>query len=124
MNIDTIKRWKEATDQNFSDLVLKSDCPVLVDFWAPWCNPCLVMAPVMDKLASVYEGKILVVKCNVDQSPEMSTFFGIQSIPTLILFDRGSPIRKIIGLIPAERIQKSVEQALSAPAPINSHLMV
>ena len=107
------RRPVETTDDNFKTLVLNSAHPVLVDFWAPWCNPCLALAPVMDRLAAAYAGKITVAKCNVDSNPDVSGRFGIHSIPTMILFDRGRTAARIVGLSPVDRIEAAIDRALS-----------
>ncbi|MDN5331042.1 MAG: thioredoxin 1 [Tepidanaerobacteraceae bacterium] len=92
------------TDDNFEQEVLNSDMPVLVDFWAPWCGPCRMMAPVIDELAVEYEGRIKVGKLNVDENPNSASAFGIMSIPTLILFKDGQPAKKMIGFRPKNEI--------------------
>ncbi len=90
----------ELNDGNFDQEVLKSDLPTLVDFWAPWCGPCQMMGPVIEEAASEWEGKIKVCKLNVDESMEVARRFQIQSIPTMILFDKGEPAKKIVGARP------------------------
>ena len=88
-----------ATDANFEQEVLKSDLPVLVDFWAPWCGPCKMIAPVLDDIATEYQGKLKVVKVNVDESQAVPTQFGIRNIPTLKVFKNGQEVaNKVCGL--------------------------
>lgn len=86
-----------ATDQSFQEEVLKSDKPVLVDFWATWCGPCKIVKPVVEKLADQYAGKVKVVEVDVDQNPQVSGQFGIMSIPTLMFFKNGQPVKTMIG---------------------------
>lgn len=86
-----------ATDQNFQEEVLKSDKPVLVDFWATWCGPCKIVKPVVEKLAETYAGKVKVVEVDVDQNQQVSGTYGIMSIPTLMFFKNGQPVKTMIG---------------------------
>jgi thioredoxin 1 len=86
-----------GTDATFDAEVLKSDLPVLVDFWAPWCGPCLMIAPVVEELAEANKGKLKVVKMNVDENGQMPQTYGVMAIPTLILFKGGQPQEKIVG---------------------------
>jgi len=86
-----------GTDQNFQDEVLKSDKPVLVDFWATWCGPCKIVKPVVEKLAEEYKDKVKVVEVDVDQNQQVSGQFGIMSIPTLMFFKNGQPVKSMIG---------------------------
>jgi thioredoxin 1 len=102
-----------VTDLTFKDKVLNSDKPVLVDFWAAWCGPCKMLAPVIEKVAKNLEGKVEVVKVNVDENPQVSMQYGISSIPTMILFDKGKPLGKIVGFRPAEQIEDAIRGALN-----------
>jgi len=86
------------TDDNFKEEVLKSDIPVLVDFWAPWCSPCLVMGPTIEEIANEFSGKVKVCKMNVDENKYTASLYGIMSIPTLIVFKDGAPVEKYIGV--------------------------
>jgi thioredoxin 1 len=88
---------KEVNDADFDALVLKADKPVLVDFWAEWCGPCLALAPTIDAVAKEYEGRALVVKLNVDNSPATAQRYGIRGIPTLVLFHRGDEAQRLVG---------------------------
>ena len=85
----------EITDANFEELVLKSDKPVLVDFWAEWCGPCRMVGPVVDEISKEYEGKV-----NVDNNPQISTQFGIRNIPALLFFKNGEVVDKQVGAVP------------------------
>lgn len=90
----------ELTDQNFDELVLKSDKPVLVDFWAEWCGPCRMVGPFVDEIAKEYEGKAVVGKVNVDNNPNISMQFGIRNIPALLYFKGGVVVDKQVGAAP------------------------
>lgn len=94
------------TKENFEQEVLKSDIPVLVDFWAVWCGPCQMVAPVLAEIAEENEGKLKVGKVNVDEQPELAQQFGIMSIPTMIVFNGGEATAKTVGLQPKEDILK------------------
>lgn len=106
----------EITDQSFEQDVLKSTGPVIVDFWAPWCGPCLMMAPAFESLAEEYKGKLVFAKINTDDNPQVPSAFGIQGIPTLIMFNGGKEIDRLVGLQRRDMLQKRIENALGALA--------
>jgi len=97
------------TDENFDEEVLKSDLPVLVDFFAEWCGPCKMMAPVIDELAKEYEGKVKIGKLNVDQAPETSQKYGVQSIPTLAFFKGGEVVETIVGFQDKDKLKEKLD---------------
>jgi thioredoxin 1 len=102
---------KVVTDQNINE-VLASSKVVLVDFWAVWCGPCRALGPIVEEIASEYEGKIVVGKCNVDEAQDISMQYRIRSIPTIIFFKDGQPVDKTIGLVPKEEIVKRINSLL------------
>ncbi len=87
----------EVNDKNFKEVVLGSDKPVVVDFWATWCGPCRMLAPIVDELAKEYDGKVLIVKCNVDDAADVTAEYGIRNIPTLLFFKDGVQKDKSVG---------------------------
>ena len=101
----------EVNDRNFREGVVKSDLPVLVDFWAPWCAPCKMLAPAIEEIASEYAGKLKVGKLNVDENPAAATNFGVMNIPTLILFNKGEEIERIVGVTYKGEIAKKISGA-------------
>ncbi len=98
--------------KDFDKIVLQSKTPVLVDFWAPWCAPCRMVAPVIEELATEYEGKVSFGKVNVDEEAEITSKYAIMSIPTLILFKNGKPVSNIVGFRPKAELKRSLDAAL------------
>jgi thioredoxin 1 len=104
----------QVTDQEFSDTVLQSDKPVVVDFWAPWCRPCLMMAPTFEELAGEYKNKMVFAKMNTDENQMTPGGYGVQGIPTLIFFRNGQEVDRIVGLERAEVLRRHIDAALNA----------
>lgn len=102
----------EITDANFEEVVLKSDKPVLIDFWAEWCGPCRMVGPVVEEIAKDYDGKAIVGKVNVDNNPQISTQFGIRNIPTLLYFKNGEVVDKQVGAGPKSVLASKLEAQL------------
>jgi thioredoxin 1 len=102
----------EVTDQSFEQDVLKSDQPVLVDFWAEWCHPCKMLTPVVNEVAQKYEGKAKVVKLNVDDNNQTAQRYGIKGIPTLILFNGGNEAERVVGATSKDNISRMIDRAL------------
>lgn len=100
-------------DKTFEEQVLKAPLPTVVDFWAAWCGPCRLVAPVVEELATDYEGKVGFAKLNVDENPAIAGRFAIRSIPTLILFKGGKPVKQWTGYRPKAELQKLLEEALA-----------
>ncbi len=100
------------TDGNFEQEVLKSDKPVLVDFWASWCGPCKAIGPVVEELATAFQGQVNVGKLNIDDNPNVAKTYGVMSIPTLALFKDGNIVDKIIGLVPKGRLEELIKKGL------------
>jgi thioredoxin 1 len=104
---------KVLTDASFEADVLKSDVPVLVDFWAPWCGPCRVVAPVLDRIATRYQGRVTVGKLNVDENQQTSMAYGIRSIPTIALFIGGEPVDGVMGAAPEALFEQLLDKHLT-----------
>ena len=102
------------TDSNFDQEVLKSANPVVVDFWAPWCGPCRVVSPIIEELAGEFEGKVKVGKLNVDENQMKASEYGIMSIPSIVFFKNGKPVKTMIGAQSKENFKKGIEEALSS----------
>ena len=102
-----------VTDDTFDEVVLKSDVPVLVDFWAEWCGPCKIIAPIVEELAGEYEGKVKFAKMDVDDNPKIASTYGIRSIPTLLIFSGGSPIDQVVGAVPKTVLKGRLEKAIA-----------
>ena len=102
---------KEITDCNFKDLI-KSDQPLVVDFWAPWCGPCKMLGPVIDELSDEFEGKAIIGKMNVDENSEVSSQFGIRSIPTILFFKNGEQVDKVVGLLTKPALEEKIKSLL------------
>ena len=94
----------EITKENFEEVVLKNQLPVLVDFWATWCGPCKMIGPIVEEIAEELEGKVAVGKINVDKQPELANRYGVMSIPTMVLFKNGEEVRRTVGFQPKARI--------------------
>lgn len=100
----------QVTDTTFKQEVLDSEIPVLVDFWAPWCGPCRMVAPVVDEIAEQYAGQVKVVKVNTDENPNVATQFGIRSIPTLMIFKDGQRVDMVVGAVPKTTLSQTLEK--------------
>ena len=105
---------EHGTDATFEELVMKSDVPVLVDFWAPWCGPCRVVGPVLEEVAKMYEGRVKVVKINVDDENQVAGAMGVRSIPTIVLYSGGEAKKVLVGARPKEEFIKLLSEFVPA----------
>jgi len=99
-------------DKNFEAIVLKAETPVLVDFWAPWCAPCRMVAPIVDELSEEYDGRVTFAKVNTDEQPAIAARYGIRSIPTLLIFKAGEPVGQVVGFRPKKELKKELDKVL------------
>lgn len=101
-----------VTDSSFDQDVIKSEIPVLVDFWAPWCGPCRMVAPVVEEIAQQFDGQLKVVKVNTDENPSVASKYGIRSIPTLMIFKDGQRVDMVVGAVPKTTLANTLEKHL------------
>jgi thioredoxin 1 len=103
----------QITDANFEELVLKSDKPVVLDFWAEWCGPCRMVGPIIEEMSTEYDGKAVIGKVDVDNNPEVSMKFGIRNIPTILFFKNGQVVDKQVGAVPKNVLAQKLEAQMA-----------
>jgi thioredoxin 1 len=107
---------REITEANFKEVVMQSDKPVLIDFWAPWCGPCKVLGPIVDELSGEYEGKAIIGKINTEQQQHLAATFQIKSIPTLLVFNEGKMVERFTGVVPKPNLEEILNDYIDSPA--------
>ena len=103
----------DVTDATFDEEVIKSDTPVLVDFWADWCAPCKMIAPIVVELSDEFDGKVKFAKVDVDSNPKIATNYGIRGIPTLLIFNDGKPVDQVVGAVPKSVLKSHLDEVLA-----------
>lgn len=103
---------KAVSESDFDQIVIKSEQPVLVDFWAPWCGPCVSIGPALEELAKEFDGRVTIAKVNVDENPEISAKYGVRSIPYLAMFKGGEVVDSVVGAQPPQSLQQMIEKSL------------
>lgn len=109
-----MKEPVHVTDAEFEEVVLKSNLPVVVDFWAPWCGPCKMVAPVLDEIAKEHDGKLVVAKVNTDENVKWASHYGVQGIPTMLFIHKGETVHTQVGALPSGMIKDIINQFLEA----------
>lgn len=113
-----------VSDDAFEQKVIASEIPVVVDFWAPWCGPCRMVAPILDKLAGEYAGKVVIAKVNTDENPEWAGKYGVQGIPTMMFFSGGTMVHRQVGALPEPMLRELFDQFVDVAAQENASAVV